>query len=637
MTLGLAILLVLSSVENPFAEPQPVSISRDSMVAPVDAGVVIFDAGAAFQFAMGGLSAGCSLPTNVYGSRASAEECTSTDEQTITQCAVDVPCLMSGAVDDPTIGVLSQGTARTNLALWGHDLSNGAWVGANMTCTKTATGLRGTSNSASTCTASAIGGTVLQTVVNGNAERVISFYIKRRTGTGTVKPIIDGVTPLSDISSSLSTTVWKRVVSSEVPGCTASTGSLCIVLSGLHVTSANPVFGFALGTSGDAVDIDFFQNERGPWASSPIETTSASVARASEIWDADILTQPPLDAGMYCAAATTIIPADNVTANMRLHGVPGDKDAGIAAGSATYYDDSYWDQAASFTVEASWVEAPFSYAIGFALDGGARNRIVTYDDTLRLNGCINGVCGATGGGSYVQWTPPVLKRYRLGGYTATSGAFDGVIKQVQLDPDIGTCQRFLNVVPNFFAMAIGDSITCCGAVANGGWTPPVNATWAGTHQIATVAKSGAYVAFGAAGHTLLQQWEIYTRHRNYQHLFALGGINDVIQGHDILTVEANLQTIYDEARADGLSMHPMTLSPASGFSGWTAQNQADLIALNTFIRNYCTSNSITVIDLYNSVLRSGTALAAPYDSGDGLHPNTAGMAVIGGLATAVVP
>lgn len=166
----------------------------------------------------------------------------------------------SGALRRGGRGLLIEG-ARTNLALWSRDFTNAAWVKVNVTPALDQIGVDGTANGASSLTATAGLGTVLQTVVSLSAARATTCYVKRITGTGTIEFTSDGIA-YTDITSSLSTGSWFRAV---VTG-----------------TITNPVIGFRITTSGDAIAVDFAGLESAVFPSSPIATTTASATRAAD-------------------------------------------------------------------------------------------------------------------------------------------------------------------------------------------------------------------------------------------------------------------------------------------------------------------------------------------------------------------
>jgi hypothetical protein len=151
--------------------------------------------------------------------------------------------------------------SRTNVALHNRDLTNAAWTKSNTTAAKTATGIDGVANSASTLTATAGNGTCLQAITLASSARFQSCWIKRRTGSGQIEMTTDNGTTWTAVTVTAS---WARV---SIP----------------TQTLANPTVGFRIVTSGDAVDIDFVQNENGTFATPEIETAGSAVARAADL------------------------------------------------------------------------------------------------------------------------------------------------------------------------------------------------------------------------------------------------------------------------------------------------------------------------------------------------------------------
>jgi hypothetical protein len=147
---------------------------------------------------------------------------------------------------------------RTNLLLWNRDLTNAAWTASNVTVAKTATGIDGVANSASQLTATSDNGTVLQGVTSGSAARATSAYVRRVSGSGTVRVTQNGGTNWTDV---VVTSSWTRVGPASA-------------------TITNPSVGFQLATSGDVIEVDYVQLENGNIPSSAILTTTASATRA---------------------------------------------------------------------------------------------------------------------------------------------------------------------------------------------------------------------------------------------------------------------------------------------------------------------------------------------------------------------
>lgn len=365
----------------------------------------------------------------VVSARSSVGECASNDGQSLTKCAIDAVRVSSGLVDVSTLGVWVE-PSRTNDALWARDLSNAAWSKTTMTCAHTANGMRGgDANGATTCTATAANGTVIQAIVFTSSAQAASVFIKRRTGTGEVDVTRDGTTWIR-VDTSLSASIWKRIVAQETAGCTSSTapsGSNCVIAAGLSGTAANASIGIRIVTNGDAVDVDFAQEERSVAGdtTSPIETTSAAATRSTDLVDVTISPSLPTS---FCASATYVgsLPGGNP----RYHGVPGSGAPGVAGGSGSYCD-SYGNNA---DTSAS---SPGAYTSGLSTVTPVM-RFTTYHTGALLNLCINGVCGA---GLSATWAAPTWTRYRLGTYAAGNGEINGVQREVQLDPDPTKCRR----------------------------------------------------------------------------------------------------------------------------------------------------------------------------------------------------
>lgn len=154
--------------------------------------------------------------------------------------------------------------SKTNIVLWNRDLTNAVWVKSNVTVAKDQTGADGIANSASSLTATSTDGTVLQTTTLGSSPCGQSAYVKRLVGSGTVSMTMDNGSTWTAITL---TSGWTRV---NIPA----------------QTLANPTVGFKLATSGDAIAVDFVQNELVfattlPGLSSPIATTTTAVTRAA--------------------------------------------------------------------------------------------------------------------------------------------------------------------------------------------------------------------------------------------------------------------------------------------------------------------------------------------------------------------
>jgi hypothetical protein len=148
-----------------------------------------------------------------------------------------------------------------NLALQSRDLSQAVWVKTNVTATKNAVGADGSVSGATTLTATAASGTVLQAIINISQSRVFSAYVRRVSGTGAIQMTTNGGTNWTTVSIS---SIYTQVA------CAAQT-----VLNGS--------VGFRMAVSGDVIEVDYTQGEVGPIATSAIPTTTGSVTRNADV------------------------------------------------------------------------------------------------------------------------------------------------------------------------------------------------------------------------------------------------------------------------------------------------------------------------------------------------------------------
>jgi hypothetical protein len=145
-----------------------------------------------------------------------------------------------------------------------RDMTDASWVKVGMTAAKTATGIDGVPNSASTLTATAPNATILQTLVAAATARDYSVFLRRKTGSGVVL-IQQGVTTL-DVTAQLNAVTYTRVE--------------------LNASVLNSAYGIQLAASGDQVEADFNQFEAlaaTQFATSPM--ASAGAARAADRLD----------------------------------------------------------------------------------------------------------------------------------------------------------------------------------------------------------------------------------------------------------------------------------------------------------------------------------------------------------------
>lgn len=147
-------------------------------------------------------------------------------------------------------------------SLYSRDLTQADWVKTDCGATKTATGLDGSANVASILTSTDVDATCLQTVTLAEAVRGFQADVKRVTGTGDVFITLDGGSSWTDITSDINSTTYTQVFVTD--------------------TVTDPVIGFKLATSGDAIAVDFANQHNSGLAASRVTTTTSAVTRYAD-------------------------------------------------------------------------------------------------------------------------------------------------------------------------------------------------------------------------------------------------------------------------------------------------------------------------------------------------------------------
>src|SRR3990167_1391690 len=150
--------------------------------------------------------------------------------------------------------------SRTNVVLHNRDLTQAAWAKTNVTAAKDQTGADNIASSASKITASAANGTCLQAITLASSARYQSAYVKRVTGSGVVNMTTEGGATWTPITV---TSAWTRVT---IP----------------PQALTDPSVGFQIVTNGDAIAVDYVQNENGTCPTSAIVTGASAATRAAD-------------------------------------------------------------------------------------------------------------------------------------------------------------------------------------------------------------------------------------------------------------------------------------------------------------------------------------------------------------------
>lgn len=165
-------------------------------------------------------------------------------------------------------------------------------------------------------------------------------------------------------------------------------------------------------------------------------------------------------------------------------------------------------------------------------------------------------------------------------------------------------------------------------------------------SLAQTTKVGSNVAFnvaavsGSTSATALTLWTSTYRTAGYNCLVLLTGTNDYTNGGGMLAAASisNIGQMVSEARALGMAVYVFQILPRSSdvSYGYSATVQTQIDAINAWIATLTTA---TPILSYAAMGESGTPsrLAITYDSGDGLHPNTAGQTALKNLLVAAMP
>ena len=119
----------------------------------------------------------------------------------------------------------------------------------------------------------------------------------------------------------------------------------------------------------------------------------------------------------------------------------------------------------------------------------------------------------------------------------------------------------------------------------------------------------------------------------------LAGTNDVAGNTGPMTpemTEENWKSMADLARANGIRVIFASVLPSRDFPWRKGLDPSPKIrALNNWLQGYCVTHSLTYLDYYSSMAADDGGMK-PGISKDGVHPNTAGYAIMAPLAEAAI-
>jgi len=116
----------------------------------------------------------------------------------------------------------------------------------------------------------------------------------------------------------------------------------------------------------------------------------------------------------------------------------------------------------------------------------------------------------------------------------------------------------------------------------------------------------------------------------------LAGTNDIAGNTGPMTlemIEDNLQSMVELAKANGIKVVLSSVMPVCDYIRPQTQRRppAKIIALNEWLKAYAAKNGLVYLDYYSVMLDDQNMLKKEI-TGDGLHPNEAGYAIMEPLA-----
>lgn len=510
------------------------------------------------------------------------------------QCAAGFPRVMSGRTDDSWLGVASE-TQRQNLLAVNsaRDLSDAAWVKTTMTCTKTATGVTGVSNSASTCTASAGNATVVQSTVLSLAPYAVSVHIRRRTGTGTVSVSSDGSTWF-DITNWVSSS-WKRVVPYETIGCA---GGRCIDVPEFGGNATNPIVAIKLATNGDSVDVDLAQVEQGTYATTPIDINGTNLGYRTR----DRIALPIIysTARGYSAGLTSNVQG-NQSSNSLLEIQSGPSSFATGYNSGSTLSCNYIATGAG----------PTASKTGGHFYRSGEHVACSWDGVATVTAYFDGGSGSATTAAAAFTTTALT----LGGSDINGSSSDSVVRNACFATSQSACTAPDPVVATKRLAYIGDSISV--GITGTGPDMTIKNFLGPSWTVVPGAVGGATAA------DCLTNFNNVMADGGITHLTMMCGINDAIHGGTEAVAWPSLQTILNTARTAGVLVYPQYILGCDGGSGCDATAVAQIALLNTDLTNWCADAGVTCID-GRPILSPGGTISPLYNYGDAIHLNENG-------------
>jgi lysophospholipase L1-like esterase len=151
-----------------------------------------------------------------------------------------------------------------------------------------------------------------------------------------------------------------------------------------------------------------------------------------------------------------------------------------------------------------------------------------------------------------------------------------------------------------------------------------------------------YVNRGISGQTtpqMLVRFEQDVVHLHPAAVVILAGTNDIAGNTGPSTpemIEDNFRAMTDIAQQNGIKVVLASITPAYAYP-WKpgVQPVAEIRQLNAWLKDYCASHQLVYLDYYSAMADDKGAMK-PGLASDGVHPTTAGYAVMAPLAEAAI-
>ncbi len=126
-------------------------------------------------------------------------------------------------------------------------------------------------------------------------------------------------------------------------------------------------------------------------------------------------------------------------------------------------------------------------------------------------------------------------------------------------------------------------------------------------------------------------------------VLILAGTNDIAGNtgpESVAQIEGNYASMAELARASGIRLIFSSVTPINGSRpDWTnfalLRSPRKILELNDWLKRYCAAHSLVYLDYYSAMVDNEGRMKADL-TGDGLHPNAAGFAVMAPLAQAAI-